>query len=507
MAKNVLRSELSLENRRAKQAAKDATKEVEKFGKKGKQATTEVDDKTKELAQDLDGITGQLGFNATAFLNWKTGAVAAVGLVAAGVSKLIANIKELDRKLSATYEQYVDFAEDPRTRAMAKLRGTTPEREALWAKRKGAEFLLPAATVRDVAYEIESALPRMDPLERMRVIEDAYRAARVTGAGADIAGLVSAAKQSGLAKSAQDYRQFLALAAKTAEASKANLQQFGSILAKKLPLAVKAGIDPYYFASFAAAMSFRYTPETIGELETDIDRLIRGAGRVGSAGLPAGVTTATQIIEYQAREISKAYTTGGPQAGLRRAEALGLEPRMATMIGGRLGPEIFAERELLEPELRGVRAGDVAKILREWEATRAGRFVRARAEKEQAEIERAAAGAEFEAVRKSVEADYEQLLGDPSIMGDIARQAEVSVGPAGGLLGAGRRARIAMEMTRDMPLWRRLFDPVQAARWGAYIFAGARPGNTMNVNTINVPPPQDRTALPSKSEAAGRGVE
>lgn len=508
MAKHVMRQELSLENRQAKKAAKDATKEVDKFGKTGEKAGKKVTTEAQKTKDAFGQLGSQLGLNIGAFVSWQLGAVAAVGLVVTAIKKVIDNLKEVDRRLSETYARYAELAEQPGTRALAKLRGQTPEQVALDLERQAARFKLPVPTVRETAYGIESALPGVAGTRD--IVEDALRLGRVTGAGPQaLSGLVSAAQEAGIAKTRGQYRQFLAKAAALADKSKFNLGQFGEVLTKTLPLAVSAGLDPDWFASLAVAMSFRYTEPT--RLATDLERLIRGAGRKGKQEIPAGVLAggAAEIIKWQAGQIGKAFRVG-PQEGMAAAEALGLPSEMATVYGGKLGPDIFAKQQQIIPVAQAARAADIDAMLEEWKKTGISKYVAAKGAQRIAKIERATRGAAFETRREQMKAAFEILADEPGAAGLFARALEVVPGlPFQDETGADiiQRAGQAAEAFVEA---RGFWSPVEAAGQALHTLFGVRPSSArsdINISTVNIPPPQDRAAgLRSKQQEAAAGA-
>jgi len=319
---------------------------LRKVGEEGKKGAAEAGKATDSLSKSTQNLTSQVGALLGGYAGFQ------------GVVKMMRALADEMERITRDYQVFVNLTQRSDVRSLAQIRGKGEAETAAWTTEQAARYGVSGAEITNAAFEIESGFrPEQvgGAANLARMEEAAFKTMRISGVGGKtVAGLQIAAYESGLAKSPEQFESFLAKSVSYAGGSRINLQDFGTIMARLLPMAVSAGIDPDEFQSMAAAMSFRISNP--GRLATSLEQLIRAAG-AKSAPLEklaaGGQLSASQIMAFQSEYLSGAMRRGGPQAATAAASELNISPELAQVYGVAFDPTVRARMG----ELRGQASG------------------------------------------------------------------------------------------------------------------------------------------------------
>ena len=325
-----------------------AEQKVGHAGRRAGKETKEGADQAKrglgEMGGAVDDVGRRFGLNLAALMNWKLAAVAAVAAVVEGVRRALRTMREFNREMRGAYREFVELTRQPQTGALAQLRGEQAGETVKWMHQMAQEYTIAPTEAREAAFIVESGLQELGPEGMKGLQADIFQAMRGYRAPGEAMGtLAIAARQAGLAYTRPQFQRFFAKSARAAETSKVTLGVVADIASQLLPAAVAAGIDPDYFLSMIAAMSFRI-PEP-GRLRTAVEQFIRAAGvpsepLAGYAQQLGRPPTAAETMEFQGRLISEATRRGGPQGRTAMAAQLGVPAEIAQVYAAAFDPEV-----------------------------------------------------------------------------------------------------------------------------------------------------------------------
>jgi len=381
--------------------------------------------------------------------------LAAAAAIGAAMRRVVANMQEASDRIRQDYQSFVSLTQQNDTRALAQIRGASEAKTASWMMKQSATFGIAPEEARGAAFEIESGFQpeQVGGAAALASMETmAFKTMRATGAGGKtVAGLQIAAYESGLAKKPAQFASFLAKSTAYAGASRMTLQDFGGIMSRLLPMAVKVGIDPDEFQSMAAAMSFRISDP--GRLATSLEQLIRAAGAesdplkqfAAGQGRDVADLGASEIMEFQSQYISTAMQAGGPQGARSAAESLGIAPELAQTYGVAFDPAVRARMGTLQAGAAGATFKDVI----------GGRFNQS-IDTPEGRTSRAAYEKKYQEQRRAVgEQDYQAALAEAAAGqkgAEANREGNWAVGVQEAVFSPEQLARNALRQSQEMQL-------------------------------------------------------
>jgi hypothetical protein len=308
MAKK-LKTQLDVDSTKAIRSTKQASRELQKYGKTGKDATDKTSKGMKDTGSATDEMASKLGLGSKAFSSWKLAGVAAAGAVALAMVSVIKEMQKVGEEQITLAKQSADLIRSQRNTSLADVLEVSRTEALKGTFKSAAQFDISRQDASDIQFQVASVINRRKNPEKFANAERiAGQFSGITGASGETSGqLVGTALIAGL-----DPELFARQAQLTAKGSKLNANQLVTMLNELTPLANSNGISLVWLRNKLGALSNVITEPS--KLKTTMERLIRnaavGSEKLRELGFDVDNLGAEELISAQVSVISQKAKLG-----------------------------------------------------------------------------------------------------------------------------------------------------------------------------------------------------